>query len=44
MAKKKGNIGVLQFIKQTKKKRPGQIRKKWGPKRKKLKAYRGQGN
>ena len=38
------NVAKGPIIKQTKKKRPGQIRKKWLPKRKKLKAYRGQGN
>ena len=43
MAKRRSLVGVSNFVKQTKKKRPGRIRKKWGPKRKKLKKYRGQG-
>ena len=43
MAKRKSLIGVNNFIKRTKKKRPGRIRKKWGPKRNKPKKYRRQG-
>tara|TARA_Y100000593_G_scaffold87563_1_gene168192 strand:- start:106 stop:243 length:138 start_codon:yes stop_codon:yes gene_type:complete len=43
MAKRKSLIGINTFHKRTKKKRPGRIRKKWGPKRKKPKKYRGQG-
>ena len=43
MAKRKALFGVSNYNKQTPKKRPGRIRKKCGPKRKKPKKYRGQG-
>jgi hypothetical protein len=43
MAKKKSQIGAIEFYKKTKKKRPGRIRKKHGPKNQKRKKYRGQG-
>jgi len=40
---KRSAVGVITFTKETRKKRPGRIRKKWGPKRSKPKKYRGQG-
>jgi len=44
MAKKKGNLyGVSNYHKRTPKKRPGRIRKKMGPGKKRPKKYVGQG-
>ena len=43
MAKKKALFGVSNYHKRTPKNRPGRIRKKCGPGRKKPKKYRGQG-
>ena len=45
MAKKKGNLyGVSNYNKRTPKKRPGRIRKKYGPGVKRPKKYKGQGH
>ena len=43
MAKKKSQIGSIEFFKRTKKKRPRRLRKKYGPKATRPKKYRGQG-
>ena len=43
MAKKKGLFGVNNYHKRTPKKRPGRIRKKYGPRACKRKKSRGQG-
>jgi|TARA_R110000824_G_scaffold362040_1_gene549963 hypothetical protein len=43
MAKKKAMFGVSNYHKRTPKKNPGQIRKKYGPGKKRPKKYRGQG-
>tara|TARA_R110002153_G_scaffold102736_1_gene239623 strand:+ start:320 stop:454 length:135 start_codon:yes stop_codon:yes gene_type:complete len=43
MAKKKALFGVNNYHKRTPIKRPGRIRKKYGPGVNKPKAYRGQG-
>ena len=44
MAKKKALYGETNYYKRTHKKRTGNIRKKWGPKRAKPKKNRGQGH
>ena len=43
MAKKKALFGVNNYHKRTPIKRPGRIKKKYGPKANKRKKYRGQG-
>ena len=43
MAKKKALFGVSNYHKRTPKKRPGRIRKKYGPRAVKRKKYKGQG-
>ena len=43
MAKKKPMFGVSNYHKRTPKKRPGRIRKKYGPGVKRPKKYKGQG-
>ena len=43
MAKKKPMFGVSNYHKRTPRKRPGRIRKKYGPGVKRPKKYRGQG-
>ena len=43
MAKKKAMFGVSNYHKRTPKKRPGRIRKKYGPGVKRPKKYKGQG-
>ena len=43
MAKKKAMFGVSNYHKRTPKKRPGRIRKKMGPGKKRPKKYVGQG-
>ena len=43
MAKKKPMFGVSNYHKRTPKKRPGRIRKKYGPGVKPPKKYKGQG-
>ena len=43
MAKKKALFGGSNYHKRTPKKRPGRIRKKYGPRATKRKKYRGQG-
>ena len=43
MAKKRSLLNVSSYFKRTHKKRSGQIRKKWGPKARKPKNYKGQG-
>ena len=44
MAKKKAMFGVSNYHKRTPKKRPGRIRKKYGPGVKRPKKYKGQGH
>ena len=44
MAKKKPMFGVSNYHKRTPKKRPGRIRKKYGPGVKRPKKYKGQGH
>jgi hypothetical protein len=43
MAKKKAMFGASNYHKRTPKKRPGRIRKKYGPGVKRPKKYKGQG-
>ena len=43
MAKKRSLLNISSYFTRTHKKRSGQIRKKWGPKARKPKAYKGQG-
>ena len=43
MAKKKGMFGVNNYHKRTPRKRPGRIRKKYGPRATRPKKYVGQG-
>jgi len=43
MAKKKALFGVNNYHKRTPRKRPGRIRKKYGPRATRPKKYRGQG-
>ena len=43
MAKKKPMFGVSNYHKRTPRKRPGRIRKKYGPGVKRPKKYKGQG-
>ena len=43
MAKKKAMFGVSNYHKRTPRKRPGRIRKKYGPGVKRPKKYKGQG-
>ena len=44
MAKKKGMFGVNNYHKRTPRKRPGRIRKKYGPRATRVKKYVGQEN
>ena len=43
MSKKRSLLNISSYFTRTHKKRSGQIRKKWGPKARKPKNYRGQG-